>query len=110
MTSPMTTLELPNVLDHVNFDGEGYMIDAKAWSPAIAEAIAARESLALTPRHWVVINFDRKVFESSGEAPTLRRITKETDVSTKEIYQLFPGGPGKLAAKIAGLKKPTGCI
>lgn len=106
----MTTLEMPNVLDNVKFDAEGYMMDAKAWTPAIAEAIAARDGLAMIPRHWVVINFDRKVFEASGEAPTLRRITKETDVNTKEIYQLFPGGPGKVAAKIAGLKKPTGCI
>ena len=31
-------------------------------------------------------------------------------VDTKELYQLFPGGPGKLVARIAGLKKPTGCI
>ncbi|UCH11711.1 MAG: TusE/DsrC/DsvC family sulfur relay protein, partial [Fidelibacterota bacterium] len=27
-----------------------------------------------------------------------------------ELYQLFPGGPAKKAAKIAGLKKPEGCI
>ena len=106
----MTTAAMPNLLDSVKFDAEGFMVDAKAWTPAIAEAIAAREALVLTPRHWVVINFDRAVFEASGEAPTLRRITKETDVTTKEIYQLFPGGPGKVAAKIAGLKKPTGCI
>jgi sulfur relay (sulfurtransferase) DsrC/TusE family protein len=31
-------------------------------------------------------------------------------VQTKELYELFPGGPGKLAAKVSGLKKPTGCI
>jgi len=40
----------------------------------------------------------------------LRRITQQTDVSMKEMYQLFPDGPAKLAANIAGLKKPTGCI
>jgi len=106
----MTTTAMPTVLDLVKFDAEGYMIDAHAWTATIGEAIAAREGVVLTPRHWVVINFDRAVYEASGEAPTLRRITKETDVNTKEIYQLFPGGPGKIAAKIAGLKKPTGCI
>ena len=105
--SATTTLD---ILDTVRFDESGYMEDARAWTPAIAEAIAAQEGITLTNRHWVVINFARKDYELNGEAPTLRRITKTTDVNTKEIYQLFPGGPGKLAAKIAGLKKPTGCI
>jgi len=98
------------VLSTVQFDAEGYMLDAKAWNEEIAKAIAARENILLTDRHWVVINYCRKEFEAKGESPTLRNITKNTDVSTKELYSLFPGGPGKLAAKVAGLKKPTGCI
>lgn len=101
---------MSDILANLQFDAEGYMTDAQAWTPEIAQALAAREGLTLTDRHWVVINFARNEFKASGEAPTLRKITKMTDVSTKEIYQLFPGGPGKLAAKVAGLKKPTGCI
>ena len=31
-------------------------------------------------------------------------------VPIKELYQLFPKGPAKLAAKIAGIPKPRGCI
>ena len=99
-----------SVLNTLQFDEGGYMLNANAWTPAIAEALAAREGIVLTPRHWVAINFARNAYQAHGESPTLRSITKQTDVSTKEIYQLFPGGPGKLCAKIAGLKKPTGCI
>ena len=99
-----------SILDSVKFDADGYMEDPNAWTKEIAEAIAAREEIVLTDRSWVVINYARGEYKAKGEAPTLRNITKNTDVSTKEIYQLFPGGPGKLAAKIAGLKKPTGCI
>ncbi len=106
----MTDLTAPLTLDAVSFDADGYMVDARAWTPEIGQLIAERENIALTDRHWVVINFCRQEFEANGEAPTLRRITKTTDVNTKELYQLFPGGPGKLAAKVAGLKKPTGCI
>ncbi len=100
----------PDVLKTVEFDGDGYMLDPHAWTPEIAEAVAAQLDLSLTERHWVVINFARSEFEANGEAPTLRRITKQTDVNTKELYSLFPGGPAKIAAKIAGLAKPTGCI
>ena len=99
-----------SVLDNVKFDADGYMEDPNAWSKEIAEAIAKREEVALTDRSWVVINYARKEYEAKGEAPTLRNITKNTDVDTKELYSLFPGGPGKLAAKVAGLHKPTGCI
>ena len=99
-----------SILDTVQFDKDGFMVDAKAWSPQIGEAIAAKLGLNLTERHWIVINFARQEFEANGQPPTLRRITKATPVDTKEIYQLFPGGPAKTAARIAGLGKPTGCI
>ena len=99
-----------DVLDTVEFDDDGFMVDANAWTPEIGSAIAEALELELTERHWVVINYARTVYGETGEAPTLRSITKQTDVNTKELYQLFPGGPAKLAANIAGLKKPTGCI
>lgn len=101
---------MSDLLSTVAFDAEGFMTDANAWTPEIGTAIAAREGIALTDRHWVVINYCRAEWKAKGEAPTLRNITKNTDVNTKELYSLFPGGPGKLAAKVAGLKKPTGCI
>ena len=106
----MTDQALSEILENVEFDADGYMVDPHAWTPEIAQAIAAQEGIELTDRHWVVINFVRKEFEANGEPPTLRRITKQTDVGMKEIYQLFPDGPAKRAARIAGLGKPTGCI
>jgi TusE/DsrC/DsvC family sulfur relay protein len=103
----MTTATL---LDTVKFDSEGFMTDPHDWTPEIGEAIARSLGIELTDRHWIVINFARQEFETTGQPPTLRRITKSTPVDTKEIYQLFPGGPAKVAARIAGLGKPTGCI
>ncbi len=99
-----------SLLEAVAFSEEGYMVDPEAWTPDIAKAIADREGIELSDRHWLVVNFAREVFENEGEAPSLRRITLETDVNTKEFYGLFPGGPGKMACMIAGLEKPTGCI
>jgi TusE/DsrC/DsvC family sulfur relay protein len=104
------TTATASILDTVEFDQDGFMVDPNAWNQEIAEAIAGAQSISLTERHWVVINFVRQEFETSGEPPTLRRITKKTDVNTKEIYQLFPGGPAKTASRISGLGKPTGCI
>jgi tRNA 2-thiouridine synthesizing protein E len=106
----MTTTTEIDILESIEFDDEGFMVDPHAWTPEIAMEIADVLGIELTDRHWIVINFNRKDFNETGEAPTLRRITKKTEVTTKEIYKLFPGGPAKIAAKISGLEKPTGCI
>lgn len=96
---------------HVKFDAEGFMTDPNEWTPEIADVLAAEEGIdALTDRHWVVLNFVRKEFQASGQSPTLRTINKKSGVETKELYALFPKGPAKKVARIAGLGKPKGCI
>ena len=95
----------------VELDAEGFMTDPNQWNREIAEAIAAENGIApLTEKHWQVIDFCRADNEAKGTPPTIRRITKSTGIPTKEIYQLFPKGPGILSSKISGLTKPKGCI
>jgi dissimilatory sulfite reductase related protein len=95
----------------IDLDADGHMANRADWNEQIAAAIAVDEGIEeLTPRHWLVINFMRKTFDEKGEAPSIRRLTKESGVDTKELYALFPKGPARKAAKIAGLPKPTGCI
>ncbi len=60
--------------------------------------------------HWQVIRFMRSEYFDKGTGPTVRMLGKTSGVSVKELYQLFPKGPAKIAAKIAGIPKPRGCI
>lgn len=99
-----------SILETLDFDDDGFMADANAWTPEIGKAIAAVLELELGERHWEVIHFARAEFQEHGDAPTLRKITKVAGIPTAELYELFPGGPAKIAAQIAGLPKPTGCI
>jgi tRNA 2-thiouridine synthesizing protein E len=95
----------------VKFDAEGFMTNPAEWTPEIAAALAKDEGLdGLSDRHWTVIKFVRDEFAASGQSPTLRTITKKSGVDTKELYALFPKGPAKKVARIAGLGKPKGCI
>ena len=64
----------------------------------------------LTDRHWQVINFMRETYLETGSAPSIRSLGKTSGVPIKELYELFPKGPAKLAAKIGGIPKPRGCI
>ena len=105
----MSTREIAGKV--VEFDEEGFMVNPDEWTEAIAEALARDIGLdTLEVSHWRVINFCRSDFKETGEAPTLRRITKVGGVPTKELYQLFPKGPAKKVALVSGLGKPHGCI
>ena len=95
----------------VEVDGEGFLTNPEQWNEQIAQAIAAENGIAeLTDRHWLVVRFMRDRYLETGNAPSIRSLGKESGVPVKELYQLVPKGPAKLAAKIGGIPKPKGCI
>ena len=95
----------------VDVDAEGFLTDPQQWNEQVAEAIARENGIPeLTERHWLVVRFMRDRFLTTGTAPSIRSLGKESGVPIKELYQLFPKGPAKLAAKIGGIPKPRGCI
>ncbi len=105
----MSTTTLAGV--EVNVNDEGFFEDPDQWTEAMASEIAKGESIdELTDRHWQVIHFMRKEYAEKGTGPTVRILGKTSGVPVKELYQLFPKGPAKQAAKIAGIPKPRGCI
>jgi tRNA 2-thiouridine synthesizing protein E len=95
----------------VQVNDEGYMTNPAEWSREIAVEIAKEEGIPeLTEAHWKVIDFCRNSAASTGAAPTIRTITTESGISTKDLFALFPKGPAKKVAKISGLGKPEGCV
>jgi dissimilatory sulfite reductase related protein len=95
----------------VSRDAEGFLTDPRQWNEEIAEALAREAGIAeLTPRHWQVVRFMRETYLTTGEAPSIRTLGKASGVPVKELYELFPKGPAKLAARIGGIPKPHGCI
>lgn len=95
----------------VTLDPDGFLADSGDWTPEVAEALASQVGVGpLTDEHWRVLEFCRSDAAGSGGAPGLRRITKELDIPPRDMYRLFPKGPGTLAARLAGLKKPKSCV
>lgn len=105
----MPAIELNGV--SIQVDEDGFIQEPEKWNEAVAKAIAETEDVEeLADDHWKVINYLRDYYQEYGVAPMVRKLCKETGVSLKEIYELFPSGPAKGACKIAGLPKPTGCV
>lgn len=95
----------------VQVDDEGFLVNPDDWTedmaPELAKEIGIEE---LTDKHWEVIRFMRKDFAEKGQIPSIRRIKNAGGIPTKDLYALFPEGPAKKAAYIAGLGKPHGCV
>ena len=105
MTAPEITTSPPDTA------AEGFLLDPQQWNERIAADIARENGIgALTDRHWLVVRFMRDTYLRTGAAPSIRSLGKESGVPIKELYELFPKGPAKLAAKIGGIPKPRGCI
>lgn len=109
--------QVPNKLEKiyagtvVSLNEEGYFTDFHQWQSEMADEIAREEGISvLTPEHWAVLVFLQKYYAENGSMPTLRRFTLTGEITTKDLYRLFSGGPLKKAAKIAGLPKPRGCV
>jgi tRNA 2-thiouridine synthesizing protein E len=95
----------------VELNDEGFFVHPEQWTEAMAADLAAREGIGqLTESHWKVIRFMRTEYFEKGTGPTVRVLGKTSGVSIKELYELFPKGPAKIAARVAGIPKPRGCI
>jgi tRNA 2-thiouridine synthesizing protein E len=98
-------------------DAEGYLANLDDWSEDIANYLSEQDNLHLADSHWEIINFMRGYYAEYGTAPNLRILTKllkeelgEAKADKKYLFDLFPYGPAKQAARYAGMPKPTGCV
>ncbi len=95
----------------VEVDEEGFLVNSEDWTEDMAPEIAKEEGIdQLTDAHWKVINFIRQDYKEKGQVPTIRRMKKVGGIPTGELYELFPQGPAKKSAKVAGFGKPQGCV
>ena len=93
-------------------DADGYLLEPD-YSEEIVSVIAAAENIELTPRHLQVINYMRDQYREHGHTPNFRNMLKDVqefwpEADSKSLYDLFPTGPAKQGAKVAGLPQPYG--
>jgi len=101
----------------IPLDKDGYLVDRNDWSPEVAEALAAQEGLTLTPEHWEILGLLRNFYAEFQLSPATRPLIRYAAQklgpekgNSLHLNALFKGTPAKLAAKLAGLPKPTNCL
>ena len=93
----------------VDVTHEGYLENPAQWTKEIALEIAGEIDIELTDKHFEVLEFLRKE-HAAGTQLTIRKVGKSGIVDIKGLYTLFPRGPLKYSAKIAGIPKPVSCV
>ncbi|MGA9703900.1 TusE/DsrC/DsvC family sulfur relay protein [Pseudomonas sp.] len=98
-------------------DKDGYLVDLNDWSVDAANALAAAEGLELTADHWQILDLLRGFYAEFQLSPATRPLIKYTALklgpekgNSLHLNTLFNGTPAKLAAKLAGLPRPTNCL
>jgi TusE/DsrC/DsvC family sulfur relay protein len=98
--------------EELETDEQGFLL-APDYRDEVAGSIAAAEGIALTDDHWVVIRYLRDQYRDHGHTPNFRSMLKDLGellpgCDSKSLYALFPVGPAKQGAKVAGLPQPLG--
>lgn len=101
----------------LELDKDGYLVDLNDWSDEVAHALAAAEALELTADHWEILKLLRQFYTEFQLSPATRPLIKYTALklgpekgNSLRLNKLFNGTPAKLAAKLAGLPRPTNCL
>jgi tRNA 2-thiouridine synthesizing protein E len=94
----------------INVTETGFLVRLEDWNEQIAEVIAGQEGISLTQEHWDVINYLRDEYiNHNGNQPNNRTMLKDMSdkwgkkVTSKMLFDLFPGNPSKQAGRIGGL-------
>ncbi|WP_300728936.1 TusE/DsrC/DsvC family sulfur relay protein [Pseudomonas sp.] len=101
----------------IKLDKDGYLQDLNDWSEEVANALATQAGLELSPEHWEILALLRRFYQEFELSPATRPLIKYTarqlgpeKGNSLHLNRLFNGTPAKLAAKLAGLPKPTNCL
>jgi len=99
-------------LESVERTENGYLINSSDWNEEIATELFAEEGIEPTQEHWDIINYVRQE-TLNGDEPNERGIMKAMGklwgekVSSKIMYEMFPGRPSKQVLKIGGCPQST---
>ncbi|ELS42424.1 TusE/DsrC/DsvC family sulfur relay protein [Pseudomonas syringae] len=101
----------------IELDKDGFLQDLSDWSLDVAHALSTEEGIELSAEHLEILELLRGFYAEFQLSPATRPLIKYTALklgaekgNSMHLNRLFNGTPAKLAAKLAGLPKPTNCI
>lgn len=98
-------------------DQDGHLQNHLDWTPEIAQLMAQKDGLTLTPAHLSILYAVQKFYQQFGYAPATRPLIKflmkqlGNQISNAQLMQDFQTGlVARTLARLAGLPKPANCL
>ena len=87
-------------------DERGYMTNPSTWTPDVAESLAHEQDMEeLTDDQWKVLVYMRQYYLEFGIVPPVRKLSRETGFTLRQMKKMFPQGLAQGACKIAGIPR-----
>lgn len=101
----------------IALDKDGYLVNLSDWSDEVAQALANAEGMELTAAHSEILHLLRAFYQefqlSPANRPLIKYVAQQLGAekgNSLYLNRLFNGTPAKLAAKLAGLPRPSNCL
>lgn len=85
-------------------DEDGFLKKEGSWTKDVAQLMAPNVVHGdLTEDHWKVINYMRHYYSEFRTIPPVRKLSRDTGISLRELKELFPDRVTKDACRLAGI-------
>jgi tRNA 2-thiouridine synthesizing protein E len=86
-------------------DDQNFLVDYETWDKDFATGMAYELGMVagLTERHWEIIQYIQKSFETTGRRPSLYDTCKAMELNAQRLRTLFPTGYLRGACLLAGV-------
>ena len=102
---------------NLDLDQDGHLVDYTIWNENVAQELASKLDLELTPWHFQILQAVRQFYHQFGHSPATRPLIKflmktvSSDINNAVLQEQFNTGlVARHLSRLAGIPKPPNCL
>ncbi len=102
---------------NLELDQDGHLVDYTIWNESVAQELARKLDLELTPWHFQILQAVRQFYHQFGHSPATRPLIKflmktvSSDINNAVLQEQFKTGlVARHLSRLAGIPKPPNCL
>ncbi|MEG1272357.1 MAG: TusE/DsrC/DsvC family sulfur relay protein [Acinetobacter sp.] len=102
---------------NLDLDQDGHLVDYTIWNENVAQELASKLDLELTPWHFQILQAVRQFYHQFGHSPATRPLIKflmktvSSDINNAVLQEQFKTGlVARHLSRLAGIPKPPNCL
>ncbi|MFN0298339.1 MAG: TusE/DsrC/DsvC family sulfur relay protein [Acinetobacter sp.] len=102
---------------NLDLDQDGHLVDYTIWNESVAQELARKLDLELTPWHFQILQAVRQFYHQFGHSPATRPLIKflmktvSSDINNAVLQEQFNTGlVARHLSRLAGIPKPPNCL